>query len=204
MTQTRMASTCFSAPMPSVSAGTHGERWGSPPSEALACAKGIDSRDGLPSTAIGLLAALRARNLAAFTGLFAEDALLNDKHRMIEGRSAIQQWADAEIIGPGVSVEAVDAVEHYGDCIITATLGGGIDRALYDAFVANSSIATWRGSQPDALHAFYVTPAGSRIQQLIITPIDGSSPVTTDPRPMFAPAAPSTSDTPSQPNPHQA
>ena len=194
MTQTRLASTCFSAPMPSVPPGAPGARWASPSAEALTCAKPIGSRDQLPPTTTALLSAIQDKDLGAFTSLFEDSALLSDKHRLIEGRQAIARWAEAEVFGPGVTIEALDAVEHYGDCVLTTAIGGGIDRGLYDKFVANSSMATWRGSQPDALHAIYVTPEGSHIKQLVITPIDGSSPITTDPEPMFVPAAPGTSD----------
>jgi hypothetical protein len=188
MTQTRMASTCFSAPMPSMPVGLPGQRWGSPSEGAIACAKPVASPESLPSVAAKLLEAFRGTDAAALANLFADSGQVNDKHRMIVGRPAIQRWAEAEFLGPRVSIEALGAVEHYGDCIVTVTLGGGLDRSSYDSFVTNSSMATWRGSQPDAQHMLYVTPVGSSLQQLIITPVDGASAMSTDPTPVYVPA----------------
>jgi ketosteroid isomerase-like protein len=167
MTQTRMASTCFSAPMPT------------------AAGPGPAVEAGLSAEAALLLSAMRGRDADALGRLFTDDALVNDKHRSITGRDAIQRWAAAEVTGPGLQVDVVDVVEHYGDCVITASFDGGFDRALFDAFVANSSMSTLQPHRPDALHALYVTPEAGRIRQLIVTPIDGSSPIVTDPQPLF-------------------
>jgi ketosteroid isomerase-like protein len=171
MTQTRMASTCFSGPMPAAAAPSLGGP--------------ADVEKALTPETARLLAALRGRDAAALGQAFTGDALVNDKHRNIWGRTAIERWAAAEVTGPGLQVDVQDAVGHYGDFVITASFGGGFDRDLFDAFVANSSMSTLQPHRPDALHALYVTPHAGLISQLIVTPVDGSSPITTDPRPLF-------------------
>jgi ketosteroid isomerase-like protein len=171
MTQTRMASTCFSAPMPAVTEPGHGGP--------------ADIEQGLSPEAARLIALLQGRDACALAQAFSDDALVSDKHRNIRGREAIERWAVAEVTGPGLQVDVIEAVEHYGDSVITASFGGGFDRTLFDAFVANSSMSTLQPNRPDALHALYVTAKAGLISQLVVTPIDGSSPITTDPRPLF-------------------
>jgi ketosteroid isomerase-like protein len=173
MTPTRMASTCFSAPMPAFS----------PPGGGPAGAE-----SGLSAEAALLLAAVRDRDAVSLGRLFTDDALVNDKHRTISGRDAIQRWAAAEVTGPGLQVDVTGVAGHYGDCVITASFGGGFDRALFDAFTVNSSMSTLQPRRPDALHALYVTSAAGLIRQLIVTPVDGSSPIVTDPEPLFVSA----------------
>jgi ketosteroid isomerase-like protein len=179
MTQTRMASTCFSAPMPVVPAAGRGAK------PTVPCGGPVDVGKILSPEVTGLLAALRGRDAAALGQRFTDDALVNDKHRNFWGREAIERWAAAEVTGPGLRIDVLDAVEHYGDFVITASLGGGFNRELFDAFVANSSMSTVQPRRPDAVHALYVTQQAGLISQLIVTPIDGSSPITTDPAPLF-------------------
>lgn len=171
MTQTRMASTCFSASMPAVTAPGRG---GS-----------ADVEKDLPPEVARLIALLRGRDATVLGQAFSDDALVSDKHRIIRGREAIERWAAAEVTGPGLQVDVLEAVKHYGDCVLTASFSGGFDRALFDAFVANSSMSTLQPNRPDALHALYITAHDGLISQLVVTPIDGSSPITTDPRPLF-------------------
>jgi hypothetical protein len=46
-------------------------------------------------------------------------------------------------------------------------------------------MSTVQPRRPDAVHALYVTQQAGLISQLVVTPIDGSSPITTDPAPLF-------------------
>jgi ketosteroid isomerase-like protein len=175
MTQTRMASTCFSAPMP----GLHLS-----PSADM---KGITDATELPQSVAAVLGAIRDKSLDAFMAAFDEDALVNDKHRTFRGADAVARWASAEILGENLDVNVLDATEHYGEVILTATFGGGFDRKRFDSFVVNGSMAVLHGGPAEAYHALYFTLRDGRISQLIITPIDGSSPIATDETPMYVP-----------------
>ena len=175
MTQTRMASTCFSAPMP----GLH-----PPPGADLT---GTTAGNELPEPVAVVLGAIRDRSLDAFMAGFRDDALVNDKHRTFRGAAAIARWASVEILGENLDVDVLDVTEHYGELILTATFGGGFDRERFDSFVVNGSIAVLHGGCTEAYHALYFTLHDGRISQLIITPIDGSSPITTDETPMYVP-----------------
>lgn len=175
MTQTRMASTCFSAPMPGLDVA-----------ESDGASGTTDPAD-LPAAVTAVLGAIREKNLEAFTAAFTDDALVNDKHRMFDGIDAIGRWARVEIIGENVSVSVLDSTEHYGETILTATFSGGHNREKFDEFVVNGSIAVLHGGMAEAYHALYFTLRDGRISQLIITPIDGSSPIATDPDPMYVP-----------------
>ena len=188
MTQTRMASTCFSAPMPASGRSHPAPGAGLGASPIGSPGEPINAENVLPPEVGKLLAAMRGSDAAAVGKAFTEDALVNDKHRNFWGPAAIERWATAEITGRGLRIDLLEAVEHYGDWVLTASFGGGFDRELFDAFVANSSSSTLQPGLPDALHALYVTPDAGRISQLIVTPIDGCSPVITDPSPLFVSA----------------
>jgi hypothetical protein len=175
MTQTRMASTCFSAPMPGLDvAQSHG-------------VNGTTGLTDLPAAVIAVLGAIRDKSLEAFTAAFTDDALVTDKHRMFDGIDAIARWALAEIIGENLHVNVLDSTEHYGETILTATFSGVHNREKFDEFVINGSIAVLHGGMAEAYHALYFTLRDGRISQLIITPIDGSSPIATDPAPVYVP-----------------
>jgi hypothetical protein len=112
--------------------------------------------------------------------LFSDDAIVNDKHRFFIGKSDIITWNNAEFTGIKIQVDALEYLEHYGDHIMTAKMSGGFDKALFDKFTVNNSIVVLNGPMKAALHALYFTISGGRIVQLIITPIDGSSPIRTE------------------------
>ena len=134
------------------------------------------------------LDAVNRRDIDAVMAIFSADALVNDKHRFFEDADAIRTWSEAELTGLGVTIEVTDAIEHYGDTILTAKLAGGFDKALFDKFTVNNSIVVLNGPMPDALHALYFTLDGDRITQLVITAIDGSSPIRTEAEAFYVPA----------------
>jgi len=133
------------------------------------------------------LEATNKRDLAGVIATFAADGLVNDKHRFFEGVDAIRIWSAAEWTGLGVTVEVTEEIEHYGDTILTAKLAGGFDKALFDKFTVNNSIVVLNGPMPDALHAMYFTLDGDEITQLVITAIDGSSPIRTEAEAFYMP-----------------
>jgi ketosteroid isomerase-like protein len=85
--------------------------------------------------------------------LFADDALVNDQLRDYWGKPAIREWAERDIVGQNLTMEVTTVIEHYGNCIVTANVRGKFDMA----------------GLPDPLvYAFYFSPHGDRIVQLII------------------------------------
>jgi hypothetical protein len=92
-------------------------------------------------------------DLGKLLSLFANDALVNDQLRDYWGRPAIREWAARDIIGQGLTMDVTHAIQHYGNLILTANISGKFDMT----------------GLPDPLvHAFYFTPHGDRIVQLII------------------------------------
>jgi hypothetical protein len=85
--------------------------------------------------------------------LFADDALVNDQLRDYWGKPAIREWAARDIFGQGLTMDVTNVIEHYGNFIVTANVRGTFDMI----------------GLPDPLvYAFYFTPHGDRIVQLII------------------------------------
>ena len=124
----------------------------------------------------------------ALLATFTDDAMLNDKHRFFLGKDAIGKWAAAEFTGPGVSIEVIEQFQHYDDIILTVNFGGGFDKAGFDTFTVNSSIVVLHGPMQKALHALYFTLRDSLIGTLMVTPIDGSSPIRTDGAAFYVPS----------------
>jgi hypothetical protein len=99
---------------------------------------------------------VEATNRFDFEGLvelFADDALVNDQLRDYWGKPAIREWAERDIIGQSLTMDVTTVIEHYGHFIVTANVRGKFDMT----------------GLPDPLvYAFYFTPHGDRIVQLII------------------------------------
>lgn len=92
-------------------------------------------------------------DLERLLALFADDALVNDQLRDYWGKSAIREWAGRDIVGQSLTMDVTAVIEHYGNCIVTANVRGKFDMT----------------GLPDPLvYAFYFTPHGERIVQLII------------------------------------
>jgi hypothetical protein len=92
-------------------------------------------------------------DLERLLALFADDALVNDQLRDYWGKPAIREWAARDIIGASLTMSVTNVIEHYGNFIVTANVSGKFDIT----------------GLPDPLvYAFYFTPHGDRIVQLII------------------------------------
>jgi hypothetical protein len=92
-------------------------------------------------------------DLERLVALFADDALVNDQLRDYWGKPAIREWAVRDIVGQSLTMDVTAVIEHYGNCIVTANVRGKFDMT----------------GLPDPLvYAFYFTPHGERIVQLII------------------------------------
>ena len=141
----------------------------------------------LPETVTRFIDALNRSDLNSLMDSVADSALISDKHRSFWGKEAIRRWSEVEIIGDRLRLEVRDVAEHYGDYIVTAKIDGQFDKAKFDLFVTNSSITVRHGIRPEVLLFFFFTLQDNRIGQLIITPIDGASPIKTDPTPYYIP-----------------
>jgi hypothetical protein len=92
-------------------------------------------------------------DLERLVSLFADDALVNDQLRDYWGKSAIREWAEHDIVGQRLTMDVTHVIQHYGNLIVTANVSGKFDMT----------------GLPDPLvHAFYFTPHGDQIVQLII------------------------------------
>ena len=78
---------------------------------------------------------------------------MNDVQREFWGKAAIAKWAESEILGPKVTMDVVDPVDHYGDSIVTAKLEGNYDKT---------------GLPDPLILTFYFTLRGDKITKLII------------------------------------
>jgi hypothetical protein len=92
-------------------------------------------------------------DLEGLLALFPDDALVNDQLRDYWGKPAIREWAARDIIGQSLTMDVTAVIEHCGNFVVTANVGGKFDMT----------------GLPDPLvHAFYFTVHGDRIVQLII------------------------------------
>jgi hypothetical protein len=69
------------------------------------------------------------------------------------GKTAIKDWAERDITGVRLTMAITKVVEHYGNFIVAANVDGNFDK---------------RGLPDPLVHAFYFTPHGDVIVQLII------------------------------------
>ena len=107
----------------------------------------------LPAPITAYIQATNDHDSAAFLASFSEDALVNDVQREFWGKAAIAKWAAREILGPKVTMEVVNAVDHYGDLIVTAKLDGNYDKT---------------GLPDPLILTFYFTLRGDKITKVII------------------------------------
>ena len=83
----------------------------------------------LPAVIQSFIKATNDHDGEAFINTFANDALVNDVARNFWGKDSIKRWGDKEIIDVKVTFKADEAVEHYGDFIITALIDGNYDKS---------------------------------------------------------------------------
>ena len=73
----------------------------------------------LPRPLALLLSAIRERNLAVLSGVFAEDAVVLDHGRRHEGRASIQAWADGLLGDASARLHPIDVLTR--DAVTTVT-----------------------------------------------------------------------------------
>jgi len=91
--------------------------------------------------------------LRSYSRFSRDDALVNDQLRDYWRKPAIREWAARDIIGQSLTMDVTTVIEHYGNLIVTANVGGTFDM---------------RGLPDPLVHAFYFTVHGDWIVQLII------------------------------------
>jgi hypothetical protein len=109
--------------------------------------------NALPPPVASYVEATNSFDLERLLDVFADDALVNDQLCDYWGKSAIRAWAERDIIGERLTIDVTEVVEHYGNFIVTANVDGNYDK---------------RGLPDPLVLAFYFTPHGEQILQLII------------------------------------
>src|ERR1700757_4708264 len=107
----------------------------------------------LPPLVAAFVEATNSFDLDRLIDTFADDALVNDQLRDYWGKAAIRKWAERDIIGERLTMNVTKVIDHYGNFITTASIDGNYDK---------------RGMPDPLVLAFYFTPHGDRIVQLII------------------------------------
>jgi hypothetical protein len=107
----------------------------------------------LPPPVVAYVEANNSFDLEGLIATFADDALANDQLRDYLGKPAIREWAARHIVGHSLTMDVTNSIGLYGNFIVTANVSGNFDMT----------------GLPDPLvHAFYFTPHGDWIVQLII------------------------------------
>jgi hypothetical protein len=82
----------------------------------------------LPPLAESYVRATNEHDAAAFLGLFADDAVVDDGGREFRGLAAIKEWSDREIFAARVTLEVLGAAVRDGETAITTKVDGNFDR----------------------------------------------------------------------------
>jgi hypothetical protein len=107
----------------------------------------------LPPPVAAFVRATNRGDLDALVATFVDDALVNDQLIDYWGKEAITNWAARDIVGERLTLEIVANLQHYGHSIVTAHVDGLFDK---------------RGLPDPLVLAFYFSPHGDKIVQLII------------------------------------
>jgi hypothetical protein len=75
------------------------------------------------------VAATNAFDGKAMMATFTDDAIVNDVQREFVGRTAIEAWAEKEILGVKLTLAPTKARVHYGDEIVTFKVDGQFEKA---------------------------------------------------------------------------
>lgn len=111
----------------------------------------------IPQCVQDMIDAMNRFDLDGFMKPFADDALVNDRHRQFWGKDAIRRWADLEITGDHVTMDPYHIVTHYGDVIATAAIDGDYDKS----------------DLPTPSLSFYFIVRDEKITQLLLLPPNG-------------------------------
>jgi hypothetical protein len=112
----------------------------------------------LPAPITKFVDAVNGHDQQAFLATFADDAMINNRHRPFWGKEAIGQWSAEEFVGRNLTMEVSNVVDHHGDLIVNAWVDGA-----YDPEAGQERIEL----------AFYYLLQGERIVKLVILPAMG-------------------------------
>lgn len=102
--------------------------------------------DQIPGPAAAYIRTINGKDRGGFIALFAEDAVVDDAGRMIEGREAIRAWAASDIFAADVTLDALDASAGEDDATVTAKVDGTFDRTgLPDPLIMTFQVAAVGG-----------------------------------------------------------
>ncbi len=83
--------------------------------------------------------AVNAADTDRILATFAPDAFVNDARREIEGRDAIREFVEKEIVGDSIRMEVTEVLGHHGGTILRASFEGDFDKAgLPDPLILTS------------------------------------------------------------------
>jgi hypothetical protein len=98
------------------------------------------------SLAEAYVRAVNDGDAAGFRELFADDARVDDNGNLIQGRPAIEEWADREIFAASVSFEVHGETESGGEAVVTTKVDGTFDRTgLPDPLIMTHRVAVESG-----------------------------------------------------------
>lgn len=101
----------------------------------------------LPPTAAAYVRAVNSKDPAGFSGLFADDAVVDDGGRVFRGRAAIAQWAASDIFAVNVSFDVLGVDGAEGDVTLTTRVDGTFDRTgLPDPVVITHHLTSTGGT----------------------------------------------------------
>lgn len=102
--------------------------------------------DQVPGPAAGYVRTTNGKDPAGFIALFAEDAVVDDAGRVVQGREAIRAWAASDIFAADVTLDVLGARGDETDPTITAKVDGTFDRTgLPDPLIMTFHIASQGG-----------------------------------------------------------
>jgi hypothetical protein len=80
--------------------------------------------------------AINASDTDRIVATFADDAYVNDHRNVFEGTTAIRDWIEREIVGDNVTIDVIEARDHYGDTVVDGRYDGTYDKTnLPDEFI---------------------------------------------------------------------
>jgi hypothetical protein len=82
----------------------------------------------LPKPIEGYIRAINAGDADALLSCFAQDAVVQDLGKKIQGLAAIKEWADREIFAVQVTLDVLKVTERHGQAIVTVKIDGTFPR----------------------------------------------------------------------------
>jgi hypothetical protein len=100
----------------------------------------------LPGPAASYVRTINGNDPIGFIAQFADDAVVDDAGRIIQGRDAIKAWAASDIFAANVTFDPLDASGDDNDATVTAKVDGTFDRTgLPDPLVMSFQIHAVNG-----------------------------------------------------------